>query len=104
MVVVPAGKTTEEGEGVPDVEEEEPQKEEEEVVNETMFTFDQFEQVRRNSLATRRYAVILNRNVAFCALGRDAHTACLSRALQGVQQCRADEACREPHAPASRTA
>ena len=36
-----------EGEGVPDVEEEEPQdKEEEEMVNETMFSFDQFEQVR----------------------------------------------------------
>ena len=32
---------------MPDVEEEEPQdKEEEEMINETMFTFDQFEQVR----------------------------------------------------------
>ncbi|KAL1947016.1 hypothetical protein VTO73DRAFT_13977 [Trametes versicolor] len=37
-------KSTEEGEGVPDVEEEPQQREEEEVVNETMFTFDQFEQ------------------------------------------------------------
>lgn len=31
---------------MPDVEEEPQQQEEEEVVNETMFTFDQFEQVR----------------------------------------------------------
>lgn len=45
-IVVSVAKSTEEGEGVPDVEEEPQQQEEEEVVNETMFTFDQFEQVR----------------------------------------------------------
>lgn len=59
MAVVPAGKTTEEGEDVPDLEKE-PQKEEVEVVNETMFTFDQFEQVLRSFLATRLYTVRLN--------------------------------------------
>lgn len=38
------GRNVPEGEGVPDVEEEDPQeKHEEEVINETMFTFDQFE-------------------------------------------------------------
>ena len=40
------GKNVPEGEGVPDVEEEPEDREEEEVINETMFTFDQFEQVR----------------------------------------------------------
>ena len=35
-----------EGEGVPDVEEEEPaEKDEQEIINEQMFTFDQFEKV-----------------------------------------------------------
>ena len=34
-----------EGEGVPDVEEEPEEKEEEQMINETMFTFDQFERV-----------------------------------------------------------
>ena len=40
------GKSVPEGEGVPDVEEEAEDRDEEEVINETMFTFDQFEQVR----------------------------------------------------------
>lgn len=31
---------------VPDVEEEEPEQEDEEVIHETMFTFDAFEKVR----------------------------------------------------------
>ncbi|KAI0649834.1 timeless protein-domain-containing protein [Trametes meyenii] len=59
------GKTTEEGEGVPDVEEEEPQKEEEEVVNETMFTFDQFEQRFVHSEITRTLLVYLARYKEF---------------------------------------
>ena len=42
-----SGKNVPEGEGVPDVEEEEPpQKDEDEVINEQIFTFDQFEHVR----------------------------------------------------------
>ena len=40
------GKNVPEGEGVPDVEEEQEDRDEEEVINETMFTFSQFEQVR----------------------------------------------------------
>ncbi|KAI0366585.1 timeless-domain-containing protein [Pilatotrama ljubarskyi] len=61
-----AGKTTEEGEGVPDVEEEEPQQEEEEeVVNETMFTFDQFEQRFVHSDVTHTLLVYLARYKEF---------------------------------------
>ncbi|KAI0357683.1 timeless-domain-containing protein [Trametes cingulata] len=61
-----AGKTTEEGEGVPDVEEEEPQREEEEeVVNETMFTFDQFEQRFVHSDVTHTLLVYLARHKEF---------------------------------------
>ncbi|KAI0672215.1 timeless-domain-containing protein [Trametes maxima] len=60
-----AGKTTEEGEGVPDVEEDEPQKEEEDVVNETMFTFDQFEQRFVHSEITRTLLVYLARYKEF---------------------------------------
>ena len=40
-----AGKNVPEGEGVPDVEEEPEDKEEEQMINETMFTFDQVERV-----------------------------------------------------------
>ena len=44
-MILGAGKNVPEGEGVPDVEEEPEEKEEEQVINETMFTFDQFERV-----------------------------------------------------------
>ncbi|KAI9060063.1 timeless-domain-containing protein [Trametes sanguinea] len=63
-----AGKTTEEGEGVPDVEEEEPQQEEEEVIDETMFTFDQFEQRFVHSDVTHALLVYLGRYKEFTSL------------------------------------
>ena len=50
------GKNVPEGEGVPDVEEEPEDREEEEVINETMFTFDQFEQVRSHPASPSRAA------------------------------------------------
>ncbi|OSD01035.1 timeless-domain-containing protein [Trametes coccinea BRFM310] len=62
------GKTTEEGEGVPDVEEEEPQEEEEEVIDETMFTFDQFEQRFVHSDVTHTLLVYLGRYKEFTSL------------------------------------
>ena len=40
------GPDVPEGEGVPDVEEEEPPKAEDDIVNEQIFTFNQFEQVQ----------------------------------------------------------
>ncbi|OJT12212.1 Topoisomerase 1-associated factor 1 [Trametes pubescens] len=58
-------KSTEEGEGVPDVEEEPQQEEEEEVVNETMFTFDQFEQRFVHVDVTRTLLVYLARYKEF---------------------------------------
>ncbi|KAH9851033.1 timeless-domain-containing protein [Lenzites betulinus] len=62
------GKETEEGEGVPDVEEEEPQQgDEEEVINETMFTFSQFEQRFVHSEVTRTLLVYLARYKEFTA-------------------------------------
>ncbi|CDO77442.1 hypothetical protein BN946_scf184857.g49 [Trametes cinnabarina] len=63
-----SGKTTEEGEGVPDVEEEEPQQEEEEVIDETMFTFDQFEQRFVHSDVTHTLLVYLGRYKEFTSL------------------------------------
>ncbi|KAH9903300.1 timeless-domain-containing protein [Cubamyces lactineus] len=60
-----AGKSTEEGEGVPDVEEEEPQQEDEEVIDETMFTFDQFEHRFVHSEVTRTLLVYLARYKEF---------------------------------------
>ncbi|KAI0634374.1 timeless-domain-containing protein [Trametes polyzona] len=60
-----AGKTTEEGEGVPDVEEEEPQQEEEEVIDETIFTFDQFEQRFVHADVTHTLLVYLARYKEF---------------------------------------
>ncbi|KAI8989035.1 timeless-domain-containing protein [Trametes punicea] len=60
------GKSTEEGEGVPDVEEEEPQQEEEEdIIDETIFTFDQFEQRFVHSDVTHTLLVYLSRYQEF---------------------------------------
>ncbi|KAI0827274.1 timeless protein-domain-containing protein [Trametes gibbosa] len=64
----PRGKETEEGEGVPDVEEEPQQGDEEEVINETMFTFSQFEQRFVHSEVTRTLLVYLARYKEFTAL------------------------------------
>ncbi|KAI0657606.1 timeless-domain-containing protein [Cubamyces menziesii] len=58
------GKSTEEGEGVPDVEEE-PQQEEEEVIDETMFTFDQYEHRFVHSEITHTLLVYLARYKEF---------------------------------------
>ncbi|KAI0772965.1 timeless-domain-containing protein [Trametes elegans] len=57
-----SARSTEEGEGVPDVEEEEPQQaEEEEIINETMFTFEQYERRFVHSDVTHTLLVYLAR-------------------------------------------
>ncbi len=85
---------------MPDVEDEEPpQKTEDEVINEQIFTFDQFEQVCLfRPIDLLIFDSVRPRAAEIRASGRNTDIIGVSCPVQGLHVPRADEAGRQPDA------